>query len=53
MRYIVKYKNYKRYGAKSKITYDGQEVSKTDDAGSQNGNGTTQQQPAPQPAPKQ
>ena len=33
MRYIVKYKNYKRYGAKSKITYDGQEMSKTDDSG--------------------
>ncbi len=31
MRYIVKYKNYKRYGAKSKITYDGQEISKGDD----------------------
>lgn len=28
MRYIVKYTNYKRYGAKSRITYDGQEVSK-------------------------
>jgi hypothetical protein len=28
MRYIVKYKNYKRYGAKSKITYEGQEISK-------------------------
>jgi hypothetical protein len=51
MRYIVKYKNYKRYGAKSKITYDGQELSKTDDAGSQNGSGKQQpQQPAP---PKQ
>ncbi len=37
MRYIVKYKNYKRYGAKSKITYDGQELSKTDDSGKQNG----------------
>jgi hypothetical protein len=31
MRYIVKYKNYKRYGAKSKITYDGQEISKGDE----------------------
>jgi len=28
MRYIVKYTNYKRYGAKSRITYEGQEVSK-------------------------
>ncbi len=28
MRYIVKYTNYKRYGSKSKITYEGQEVSK-------------------------
>jgi hypothetical protein len=33
----VKYKNYKRYGSKSKITYDGQEISKTGDTGSQNG----------------
>ncbi len=31
MRYIVKYKNYKRYGAKSKITYEGQEVTKSED----------------------
>jgi hypothetical protein len=30
MRYIVKYKNYKRYGAKSKITYEGQEITKGD-----------------------
>jgi hypothetical protein len=37
MRYVVKYKNYKRYGSKSKITYDGQEISKTGDTGSQNG----------------
>lgn len=33
IRYIVKYKNYKRYGAKSKITYEGQELSKGDDVG--------------------
>jgi len=32
MRYVVKYKNYKRYGAKSKITYEGQEVSKGDES---------------------
>jgi outer membrane lipoprotein-sorting protein len=50
MRYIVKYKNYKRYGAKSRITYEGQELSKTGDSGSQNSGGT--EQPA-QPAPKQ
>jgi hypothetical protein len=31
MRYIVKYKNYKRYGAKSKITYEGQDISKGGD----------------------
>ena len=43
MRYIIKYKNYKRYGSKSKITYEGQELSKTDD-GSQSGN---KQQPSP------
>ncbi|MGA2905139.1 MAG: hypothetical protein ABSD98_15010 [Candidatus Korobacteraceae bacterium] len=30
MRYIVKYKNYKRYGARSRITYEGQEVTKGD-----------------------
>jgi hypothetical protein len=28
MRYIVRYKNYKQYGAKSKIIYQGQEISK-------------------------
>lgn len=28
IRYIVKYTNYKRYGAKSKITYEGQEIPK-------------------------
>ncbi len=38
MRYIVKYKNYKRYGAKSRITYDGQEISKGD---AQQPSGTT------------
>ena len=43
MRYIVKYKNYKRYGAKSKITYEGQELSKGDDQqqGTQPSSGTT------------
>jgi len=30
MRYIVKYTNYKRYGAKSRITYEGQEVQKAE-----------------------
>ena len=40
MRYIVKYKNYKRYGSKSRITYEGQEVSKGDP-----------QQPSGTPAP--
>ena len=38
MRYIVKYKNYKRYGAKSRITYEGQEISKGD---AQQPSGTT------------
>jgi hypothetical protein len=47
MRYIVKYKNYKRYGSKSKITYDGQEVSKSDNTTPPNG-GTQQQQPPKQ-----
>jgi len=46
MRYIVKYTNYKRYGAKSRITYEGQEVSK--------GQGPPPQQPnAGSTAPKQ
>jgi hypothetical protein len=30
IREIVKYENYKRFGSKSKITYDGKEVPKTD-----------------------
>jgi hypothetical protein len=50
MRYIVKYKNYKRYGAKSKITYEGQELSKSDQGGSRPSGGT--EQPPQQPAPK-
>jgi hypothetical protein len=42
MRYIVKYKNYKRYGAKSKITYEGQEIPKGDQSQSgQQPSGTT------------
>ncbi len=46
MRYIVKYKNYKRYGAKSKITYEGQELSKGDEpqSGSQPSSGTPPKQ---------
>jgi hypothetical protein len=47
MRYIVKYKNYKRYGSKSKITYDGQEVSKSDNTTPPN-SGTQQPQPPQQ-----
>ncbi len=43
MRYIVKYTNYKRYGSKSRITYEGQEVSK----------GEPQQPNAGSTAPKQ
>ncbi len=44
----VKYTNYKRFGAKSKITYEGQEISK----GDQGPSGA--QQPTPTtPAPKQ
>jgi hypothetical protein len=47
MRYIVKYRDYKRYGAKSKITYDGQEISKdAPQSGTQQPGGTT-------PPPKQ
>jgi hypothetical protein len=45
MRYIIKYTNYKRYGAKSKITYEGQEISKGQQPAAQP-NSTT-------PAPKQ
>jgi hypothetical protein len=48
MRYIVKYKNYKRYGAKSKITYEGQEISKGDDTTTPPNGGTPQQQPPKQ-----
>jgi hypothetical protein len=33
IREIVKYENYKRFGAKSRITYDGKEVPKADDKG--------------------
>ena len=46
MRYIVKYTNYKRYGAKSKILYQGQEISKDQP---QSG----PQQPDKTPPPKQ
>ncbi len=44
MRYIVRYKNYKQYGAKSKIIYQGQEISKE-----QPQSGT--QQPSKTPTP--
>ncbi len=44
MRYIVKYTNYKRYGAKSRITYEGQEVSKGDEPST--GNPAAQQHAA-------
>jgi hypothetical protein len=44
MRYIVKYTNYKRYGAKSKITYDGQEVSKGQEPGAQPNAGSAPKQ---------
>ena len=43
MRYVVKYKNYKRYGSKSKITYDGQEVSRGDEQPSSGGSSTPKQ----------
>jgi len=45
MRYIVKYTNYKRYGAQSTITYDGQEISKGQQPAAQPNGGT--------PPPKQ
>jgi hypothetical protein len=45
MRYTIKYTNYKRYGAKSRITYQGQQISKGQEPATQPNNGT--------PAPKQ
>jgi hypothetical protein len=47
MRYIVRYKNYKQYGAKSRIIYQGQEISKD-----QPESGTQQPNKTP-PPPKQ
>ena len=47
MRYMVRYKNYKQYGAKSKIIYEGQEISKD-----QPQSGTQQPNKTP-PPPKQ
>jgi hypothetical protein len=44
MRYIVKYTNYKRYGAKSRITYEGQEVSKGQDPQQPNAGSTPPKQ---------
>jgi len=41
MRYVVKYTNYKRYGSKSTITYDGQEVSRTGQGTQQPSAGTS------------
>jgi len=43
IREIVKYTNYKRFGSKVKITYEGQEVKKADQK--------ADQQPPPQPEP--
>ena len=37
MRYIIKYDNYKRYGSKSRITYEGQEVTKGEEPQPPNG----------------
>jgi hypothetical protein len=47
LRYIIKYSNYKRYGAKSKITYEGQEVSRSDQAQPQQPADGTPTQPQP------
>ncbi|HUK43312.1 MAG TPA: hypothetical protein VLW48_02595 [Candidatus Bathyarchaeia archaeon] len=44
MRYIVKYENYKRYGSKSRITYDGQEVTKGQEPPPPNAGGTPPKQ---------
>lgn len=42
LRYTIKYTNYKRYGSKSKITYEGQEVSHSDEGQPQQPNAGTQ-----------
>lgn len=49
MRYVVKYTNYKRYGSKSTITYDGQEVSRTGQGAQQPNSGAS----PPTSTPKQ
>jgi hypothetical protein len=49
IRQVVKYTDYKRFGAKSKITYEGQEISK-DKAGTTTP--TASQPPAASPPPK-
>ena len=46
----LKYTNYKRFGSKSKITYDGQEISKGDQPAQ---GGQQPAQPAPTTPPKQ
>ncbi len=49
MRYIVKYENYKRYGAKSRITYQGQDISRgtAPQPGTQQPSSTTPAPPKP------
>lgn len=49
IREIVKYTNYKRFGSKVKITYEGQELPTTDQQKKQSGG---QQPPPPQQPPK-
>ena len=44
LRYIVKYENYKRYGSKSRITYDGQEVTKGEEPQPPNAGSTAPKQ---------
>ena len=46
IREIIKYENYKRFGSKSRITYEGQEVPKADDRAG------ADQKPAEPPKPQ-
>jgi len=52
LRQIVKYTNYKRFGSKSKIIFEGQEVKKDPNA-PPNQQGPDQQPHPPQPPPEQ
>jgi hypothetical protein len=53
LRQIVKYTNYKRFGSKSKIIFEGQEVKKDPNAPPPNQQQPDQQPQQPQPPPDQ